>query len=145
MRRLPMAILAAALLNGCQTADEALTTSATPAAVAGGAASAIAGDMAGRFAEQIGSPATTTIRFDNDETEYATALEAALKGWGYTVAPQKKTTKSQSSIVLAYSNDAFEGQILARLTTPSISISRAYVRTAGGAMPASPLSVMRHN
>ncbi|WP_065091835.1 conjugal transfer protein TrbH [Rhizobium leucaenae] len=144
MRIVPICFLAA-LLAGCQTGDDALTTSATPAAVTGQAASAIAGDMASRFAEQIGSPETTMIHLDNDETEYATALEAALKGWGYTVTSENKTAKNQKTVDLAYSIDAFEGQILSRLTAPSIAIARAYTKTAAGATPASPLSVMRRN
>lgn len=143
--RMVFTCVLAPLLTGCQTGDDALTTNATPAAVTGQAASAIAGDMAGRFAEQIGSPGTTTIFLDKDETEYAIALEAAFKGWGYTVTAESKAAKNQKTVELAYSIDAFEGQILARLTTPSIAIARAYTKTAAGATPASPLSVMRHN
>lgn len=145
MRQLPMSILAAALLTGCQTGDDALATSTTPAAVTGSTASAIAGDMASRFAEQIGSPATTTIKLDKGETEYAIALEKAFKGWGYTVTSESKTTKNERPIELAFSIEAFDGQILARLTTPSIALARTYTQTADGATPASPLSVMRHN
>ena len=145
MLKLPMFILTVALLTGCQTGDEALTTNSTPTAVTGPAASAIAGDMASRFAEQIGSPATTTIKLDKGETEYAIALETAFKGWGYTVTSESKTTKNEIPLEVAYSIDAFDGQILARLTTPSIALARAYTQTTNGATPASPLSIMRHN
>ncbi|WP_376743777.1 conjugal transfer protein TrbH [Ensifer canadensis] len=145
MRKLPMFVLTVGLLTGCQTGDEALTTNSAPTAVTGPAASAIAGDMASRFAEQTGSPATTTIRLDKGETEYAIALEAALRGWGYTVTPERKTTIKERSVALTYAIDIFDGQVLARLTTPSIAIARAYTQTPNGATPASPLSIMRHN
>ncbi|KSV63972.1 hypothetical protein N182_36645 [Sinorhizobium sp. GL2] len=140
-----MFFLTVTMLTGCQTGDEALTANNTPTAVTRSAASAIAGDMASRFAEQIGSPSTTTIKLVKSETEYAIALEAAFKGWVYSVAQVRKPTKSERPIELAYSIDVFEGQILARLTTPTIALARAYTQTASGATPASPLSVMRHN
>lgn len=145
MLKLPMFFFAVALLTGCQTGEEALITNSTPNTVTGSAASAIAGDLASRFAEQIGSPATTTIKLDKGETEYAIALEKAFKGWGYTVTSESKTTKNERPLEVAYSIDAFDGEILARLTTPSIALARTYTQTADGATPASPLSVMRHN
>ena len=145
MLKLHMFFLTVALLTGCQTGDAALTANNTPTAVTGSAASAIAGDMASRFAEQIGSPSTTTIKLEKSETEYAIALEAAFKGWGYTVTQDRKSAKKEKPLELAYSIDVFEGQILARLTTPSIALARAYTQTASGATPASPLSIMRHN
>ncbi|KSV65023.1 hypothetical protein N182_35945 [Sinorhizobium sp. GL2] len=140
-----MSILTIALLAGCQTADEAITTNTDPTAVTGPAASAIAGDMASRFAEQIGAATTTTIRLDESKTEYALALEAAFKGWGYTVVSQDAAAKAGRPVELTYSIDHLDGQILARLTAPSIALARAYTPTANGATPASPLSIMRRN
>ncbi|MBK5570824.1 conjugal transfer protein TrbH [Ensifer sp. SSB1] len=145
MRSLPISFLTVALLSACQTGGEALSTNSSSSAVTGPAASAIAGDMAGRFAEQVGSPGTTTIKFDKGETQHATALEAALQGWGYTVASGNTPIRKAELLELAYSVDVFDDQILARLTTPSIALARAYMPTANGATPASPLSVMRHN
>ncbi|MBY3252187.1 conjugal transfer protein TrbH [Rhizobium laguerreae] len=146
MRKLFAFFIAAALLSGCQTADDALTTSSTPVAVTGPAASAIAGDMASRLAEQIGpAGATTTIKMKKDTSDFATALEAALKGWGYTVVANGKIAKDVKPIELSYSIEGFDGQVLARLSTSSIALGRAYTPTAAGAVPASSLSIMQRN
>ncbi|TAY63440.1 conjugal transfer protein TrbH [Rhizobium ruizarguesonis] len=146
MRKLFAFFIAAALLSGCQTADDALTTSSTPVAVTGPAASAIAGDMASRLAEQIGpAGAATTIKMKKDTSDFATALEAALKGWGYTVVTDGKIAKDVKPIELSYSIEGFDGQVLARLSTSSIALGRAYTPTAAGAVPASSLSIMQRN
>jgi len=145
MRRPLLLILAAALLSGCQTADDALSTSSTPVTVTGPAASAIAGDMASRLAEQMEPADTTTIKMEKDTSDFALALEAALKGWGYTVITDGKVDKSVKPVELAYSIDGVDGQILARVWTPSVALSRAYTATAAGATPASPLSRMQRN
>lgn len=146
MRRLPALLLILALLSGCQTADDALTTNSTPVAVTGPAASAIAGDMASRLAEQIGpASAATTIKMEKDTSEFATALEAALKGWGYTVVTDGKVAKDIKPVELAYAIEGSDGQLLARISTPSIALGRAYTQTADGATPASPLSIMQRN
>lgn len=145
MHKALASLLIAASLSGCQTPDETLTTSSDPIAVTGATASAIAGDMASRLVEQIGPAATTTIKMKKDTSEYAAALEAALKGWGYTVVVDGGVGKDQKPIELAYSIDSFDGQVLARLTTPSIALGRAYAPTAAGATPASPLSIMQRN
>lgn len=145
MRRPLLLILAAALLSGCQTADDALSTSSTPVTVTGPAASAIAGDMASRLAEQMEPADTTTIKMEKDTSDFALALKAALKGWGYTVITDGKVDKSVKPVELAYSIDGVDGQILARVWTPSVALSRAYTATAAGATPASPLSRMQRN
>ncbi|MBY3026578.1 conjugal transfer protein TrbH [Rhizobium leguminosarum] len=146
MLKLLALLVAAALLSSCQTTDDALTTSSTPVAISGPAASAIAGDMASRLAEQIGSAgATTTIKMDKDTSEFATALDAALKGWGYTVVTDGKIAKDVKPIELSYSIEGFDGQVLARLSTPSLALGRAYTPTTAGATPASPLSIMQRN
>ncbi|MDK4718052.1 conjugal transfer protein TrbH [Rhizobium sp. CNPSo 3968] len=138
-------LIVAALLSSCQTADDALTTSSAPVAITGAAESAIAGDMASRFAEQIGSAGATAIKMEKDTSEFATALEAALKGWGYTVVTDGKVAKDVKPVELAYAIDGFDGQVLARLSTPSIVLGRAYTTTAAGATPASPLSIIQRN
>ncbi|APO77285.1 conjugal transfer protein TrbH (plasmid) [Rhizobium etli 8C-3] len=146
MRKLLPFVIAAALLTGCQTSDDAMSTSSTPVAITGPAASAIAGDMASRLAEQIGpAGATTTIRIEKDTSEFATALDAALKGWGYTVITDGKVGKDIKLVELVYAIDGFDGQVLARLSTSSIALSRAYTTTTAGAVPASPLSIMQRN
>ncbi|KEA04528.1 conjugal transfer protein TrbH [Rhizobium rhizogenes] len=146
MRKLLAYFIMVALLSGCQTADDALTTSSTPVAVTGPAASAIAGDMASRLAEQIGpAAATTTIKMEKDASEFASALEAALKGWGYTVVTDGKIAKDVKPVELAYAIEGSDGQVLVQVSTPSIALGRAYTPTAAGAVPASPLSIMQRN
>jgi hypothetical protein len=144
-KHLAIIITAAAMLSSCQTAEDGLTTNSAPTTVTGPAASAIAGDMASRLAEQIGPAGTTTIKMEKDASDFATALEAALKGWGYTVITDGKDGKDVKPVELAYSRDGVDGQVLARLSTPSIALGRAYTATAAGAVPASPLSIMQRN
>lgn len=145
MRKLLSLLLITALLSGCQRDDIGLTASSTPMPVAGPAASAIAGDMASQLAEQIGPAGMTTIKMNKDTSEFAMALEAALKGWGYTVITDEKVGRDVKPIELAYSIDGIEDQVLARLSTPSIALSRAYTATSDGARPASPLSIMQRS
>lgn len=145
MRKLLAFVITATLISGCQTAEDGLTTSSTPVAVTGPAASAIAGDMANRLAEQIGPAGATTLKMDKDSSDFAIALEAALKGWGYTVITDGKVAKDVKPVELAYSVDGVDGQLLARLSTPSVALGRAYTATADGATPASPLSIMQRN
>lgn len=145
MKETIAAIIITAILSGCQTADETLTASSTPIAVTGATASAIAGDMASRLAEQVGPAGTTTLKMDNDTSEYAAALEAALKGWGYTVIADGKVGKDQKPVEVAWSIDSFDGQVLARISMPGIALGRAYTATSAGATPASPLSIMQRN
>src|SRR6218665_2520980 len=111
MRKTLAAIIITTVLSGCQTADETLTTSSTPIAVTGATASAIAGDMASRLAEQVGPAGTTILKMDKDTSEYSAALEAALKGWGYTVIADGKVGKDQKPLEVAWSIDSFDGQV----------------------------------
>ena len=145
MNKTIAAIIITAVLSGCQTADETLTTSSTPISVTGATASAIAGDMASRLAEQVGPAGTTTLKMAKDTSEYAAALEAALKGWGYTVIADGKVGKDQRPVEVAWSIDSFDGQVLARVSTPAVALGRAYTATSAGATPASPLSIMQRN
>lgn len=145
MRTLIVPILLAIFLSGCQATDEALSTDSTPAAISSPAASAIAGDMASRLAEQMGPATKVPIKMDKDSSEFSTALESALKGWGFAVITDGKVDKAATPIELAYSIDSVDGQVLARLWTPSISISRVYAPTAAGADPVSPLSKIEMN
>ena len=145
MKKTIATVIITAILSGCQTADDTVTTSSTPIAVTGATASAIAGDMASRLAEQVGPAGTTTLKMDKDTSEYAAALEAALRGWGYTVIADGKVGKDQKPVEIAWSVDSFDGQVLARVSTPAIALGRAYTATSAGATPASPLSIMQRN
>ena len=102
MRRFLIPVLIIAFLSGCQTPEDALTNS-DPIVINGATAGAIAGDMASRLAEQIGPAGTTTIKMDTDTSDYAVALEAALKGWGYAVIVDGKAGKDQKPVELAWS------------------------------------------
>lgn len=144
----PIRSLAAAgvlglFLSGCQTLGTGgLVISSGPAEISGPAASAIAGDMVSRLAEQIG-PGTATVSLNHDNSPFGQALEAALKGWGYAVVIDQKTDNGSRIVPIAYVLMPFEGQVLARLSTESLELGRAYIVSAGGAEPASALSVMQ--
>jgi hypothetical protein len=143
MRKLIVLILTATVISGCQTSKDVFSTNATPIAVTGAAAGAIAGDLASKLVEQIGTSPKAPIKMETDSTEFATALEAALKGWGFTVITDGKAPKDAKPVELTYSILNIDGQVLVRLSTPSIALGRAYIPTAAGATPASPLSIMQ--
>ena len=140
--RILAALLLAAPLAACQTLGGAglvastVTTELTPEA-----ATSIAGDMVGRFAEQVG-PGNTTVVLTPDGSVFGQALEAALKGWGYAIVTDQQT-KGTATVPLAYVVDAFEGSVLVRLSTGTVDITRMYKLSAAGAEPVSPVSVMQ--
>ncbi|RUU72157.1 conjugal transfer protein TrbH, partial [Mesorhizobium sp. M7A.F.Ca.MR.362.00.0.0] len=84
-----------------------------------------------------------TIALKQDGSPFGRALEAALKGWGYAVVTDQTTDSGTTIVPLAYVVELFEGQVLARLSTSSVELGRAYEVTTTGASPASPLSAMR--
>ncbi len=133
----------AILLCSCRSMDTGgLATSAAPPEISGPAAGAIAGDMVSRLAEQIGQ-GKATVALKQDSSPFGKALEAALKGWGYAVVTDQKTDSGSAVIALAYVIVPYDGQLLARLSTSSIELGRAYTVTTSGATPASALSLMR--
>ncbi|MHC2584967.1 conjugal transfer protein TrbH [Bradyrhizobium diazoefficiens] len=135
-------LLTAALLSGCTTfGTDGLVASTAPAELSAPAASAVAGDLVPRLAEQIGQ-GKATIVLKPDGSAFGSALETSLRGWGYAVTTDQET-KDPNAIRLAYVLASMEGQMLARLSTGSIEIGRVYSATATGAAPASPVSVMK--
>ncbi|MBB6181985.1 conjugal transfer protein TrbH [Pseudorhizobium flavum] len=143
IRALAAACALAILLSGCQSmGTDGLVASTAPTEISGPAASAIAGDMVSRLAEQIG-PGKATIALKPDASPFGQALEAALKGWGYAVVTDQKTDSGTKIIPLAYVIVPFDGQVLARLSTDSVELGRAYTVTSSGATPTSALSLMR--
>ncbi len=136
------ALLLATSLAACQTLGgtglvaSTVTTELTP-----DAATSIAGDMVGRFAEQVG-PGNTTIMLTPDGSVFGQALEASLKGWGYAIVTDQQTNGTPT-VPLAYVVDAFEGSVLVRLSTRNVDITRMYKLSATGAEPISPVSVMQ--
>jgi len=143
LRSLAAASALAILLSGCQSMDTGgLDASAAPPEVSGPAAGAIAGDMVSRLAEQIGQ-GKATVALKQDGSPFGQALEAALKGWGYAVVTDQKTDSGTAVVPLAYVIVPYDGQVLARLSTSSVELGRAYTVTTSGATPASALSLMR--
>jgi hypothetical protein len=130
-------------LGGCATffgvGDDGLT-SAAPGQLSPGAATAVATDLVGDLTGQIG-PGKNTIVLKADGSSFGSALEQALKGAGYAVVTDQPVDK-KAGITLAYVIDDFDDGVLARLSTSSLDIGRAYQVTATGATPESPLSVM---
>ena len=98
-----------------------------------------------RVVDHVGPAGATTLKMEKDTSEYAAALEAALKGWGYTVATDEKVGKDQKPVEFTWSIDSFDGQVLAQVSTPAVALGRVYTATSSGATPASPLSVMQRN
>lgn len=139
--RLGIIAIACLWLAACTTLGAGgLVTSATHTEISASAASAIAGDMVSRFAEHVG-PGKGTIVLNRDGSVFGDALEAALRGWGYAVATEQKT--EGETIRLAYVVDSFENSVLARLSTDQVEVGRAYIVTAAGATPSSPVSIMQ--
>ncbi len=138
----PIAILIS-ILAGCQTDPGDLSGSDAPVAMSTTAVGAIAGDITGRLAEQV-PPASTPIHMTMNKTHFAIAVQAALKGWGYTVTTEPAKPKS-NAVELSYDLRAIDGRVLAQLSTPTIALGRAYTTSADGAAAASPLSVMQRN
>ncbi|MEZ5784549.1 MAG: conjugal transfer protein TrbH [Rhizobiaceae bacterium] len=143
IRSLTAACVLAIVISGCQSlGTDGLAASDAPDDISGPAASAIAGDMVSRLAEQIG-PGTATVSLKQDSSPFGQALEAALKGWGYAVVTDQKTDGATRTVPLAYVLVPHEGQVLARLSTNSVELGRAYTVTQAGAQPASALAVMQ--
>ncbi|KQU95509.1 conjugal transfer protein TrbH [Mesorhizobium sp. Root102] len=130
-------------ISACQIRGErGLTASADKAQLSSTAANAIAGDMVSKLAEVVG-PGTGTIVLKSDGTPFDEAMKSSLRGWGYAVATPDQKTDGSKLIQLAYVVDSFEGSVLARLSTSTVDIGRAYTVTSTGAAPSSPLSIMR--
>ena len=141
-RLVAIAVLGATV-TACQTMGEGgVMASTEEVEVSPAAASAIAGDMVSKLAEVVG-PGTGTIVLKSDSSLFGDALEASLKGWGYAVATKDQKTEDSKTIHLAYAVDGFEGSLLARLSTSTVNLGRAYSVTETGAAPSSPLSIMR--
>jgi len=88
--RVTFAMLIAMTLAACQsTGLGGLVASAAPPEMSAPVAQAIAGDMVGRFSEQIG-PGKATIALKQDGSPFGKALETALKSAGYAVLTNQK-------------------------------------------------------
>ena len=147
LARTAMVVMAATLVSGCAGlgldgfGTSGLVASTAPIEMTASAASAIAGDLVPRLAEQLGQ-GKATIVLKSDTSAFGAALEAALRTWGFAVTTDGEV-KDQNAIRLAYVLAPVDGQILARLTTGSLEIGRIYTTSGTGALPASPVSVMQ--
>lgn len=147
LARTAMVVMAATLVSGCAGlgldgfGTSGPVASTAPTEMTTLAASAVAGDLVPRLAEQLGQ-GKATIVLKPDDSAFGAALEAALRTWGFAVTTDGEV-KDQNAIRLAYVLAPVDGQILARLTTGSLEIGRIYTTSGTGAMPASPISVMR--
>lgn len=145
--RTAIVVVAAALVSGCAGlgfdafGTSGVVASTAPTEMTTLAASAIAGDLVPRLAEQLGQ-GKATIVLKPDSSAFGAALEAALRTWGFAVTTDGEV-KDQNAIRLAYVLAPADGQILARLTTGSLEIGRIYATSGTGAIPASPVSVMQ--
>ncbi len=131
-------------LAGCVTSNSGWfnpATSADAANLSPSAAGAIAGDIVPKLAENVG-PGTGTIYLKADNSEFGLALESALRGWGYAVAAADQQPSGDSIIPLAYAVDQDGNEILVRITTPQVELSRTYIASAEGANPSSALAVL---
>lgn len=147
--RYTLGVIMCLTVSGCQTAAPGSDASSAPVEISGPAASAIAGDMAARFAEQAGGT-KTPLKLQPDASEYSIALESALKGWGYTVVregagPDSANAKAAKPTALSFGLSAANGQVLALISTDTFAMGRAYSVTNGTAAPSSPLSLMTFN
>jgi type IV secretion system protein TrbH len=133
-----------AALTSCQSV-ELTQGQEDPAEISPIAANAIASDMIGIFAEQNGSPKGTLMAMRPDDgSAYSAALARAMTRWGYTQTFSKADEKRERSVELRWSLDASDRQIFARLSSPSITVGRAYALTENGAAPISSPSILRH-
>lgn len=132
-------------LAGCQTfgigGSSSTIASIDNAQVSPEAAGVIAEDLVGSLAEVVG-PGTGTVVLKPDDSAFAVALEKSLRAWGYAVAIDQ-TVDDASAIPVAFIIDSFEGSVLARLSTATVDLGRAYALTETGATPTSPLSVLQ--
>ena len=143
--RLAGLIVATVALAGCQTlslgSSSSQVVSVDNAQVSPQAAGVIADDLVGSLAEVVG-PGTGTVVLKPDGSAFAIALEKSLRAWGYAVATDQKMDDA-AAIPVAFILDSFEGAVLARLSTATVDVGRAYTLTETGATPTSPLSVLQ--
>jgi hypothetical protein len=129
-------------IAACQTSStEGLIASSALAELSSTTADTIARDLAGKLVDHIG-PGTGTIVLASTDTAFASSLETALRAKGYAVTRDGSAGEG-ASIPLAYVVDRGDGEILVRLSTKTLDLTRTYRETTTGAVPSSPLSLQR--
>lgn len=139
------AIFACVLVSGCQGGGPSLTSDEAPKEISMRAETAIAGDMASRFVEAMGSEKPRSVSLSPAAGQSAEALENALRLFGYAVVGKDEQALTKTPAVqVTYGATAFEDVVLVHLSTPALTLTRAYRTSAEGAQPATPLAVSRH-
>ena len=140
-RQIAVTLASAVLLTACQSSgnrnglfQSSITTELPPEA-----SKIIAGDMVAKLAETVG-PGQTTIRMTADDSSFAHTLEAALRNQGYAVATDQKIAGS-NIVALSFVIDQLESDVLVRISTSEIDLTRMYKVGEGGATAVSPISV----
>lgn len=129
-------------IAACQTfGTEGLIASSAPAELPSTSADTIARDLASKLVEHIG-PGTGTIVLASTDAPFASALESALQAKGYAVT-RGGSAGEGASIPLAYVVDRGDGEVLVRLSTKALDLTRTYRETPAGAVPSSPVSIMQ--
>ena len=141
MRRFVVLTQIIAVLCGCQISTDALKSSSSSKELSKATASAIADDIVGQLAEQIGQSGGTIYLKKNDET-LGQALTKALTDHGYATTIQPSDRKNPA-IPFTYDIDQINGQRLLEISVGNIILARSYSTTANGAVPASAVSIMR--
>ena len=142
LARLVVVACLALPIAACQTfGTEGLIASSAPAELPSTTADTIARDLASKLVDHIG-PGTGTILLASTDVPFASALESALQAKGYAVT-RGDSAGEGASIPLAYVVDRGDGEILVRLSTKSLDLTRTYRETPTGAVPSSPVSIMR--
>lgn len=142
MRWMVIQLLVAIILAGCQGPTHDLTRTQDPPLLSAAAAQTIAGDLVSRVAEQE-APASTTVHLADDRSQFSLALERVLRDWGYIVSRDPGSDKRTNAVSLSYSLTGFDGQILARLSTPKMSVGRIYKQSETGAETDGPFSIQQ--
>lgn len=129
-------------IAACQTfGTEGLIASSAPAELSNSTADAIARDLAGKLVDHIG-PGTGTIVLASADAPFASSLEGALRAKGYAVTRESAAGEG-ASIPLAYVVDRGDGEILVRLSSKTLDLTRTYRETPTGVVPSSPVSIMQ--
>lgn len=129
-------------LAGCTTTRPgyfAATSSTISLALSAPAAQAIASDMVGQLAHQIG-PGTGPVIVQDKDTVMSRAVEDKLRAHGFAVDP---SSQSETAIALAYTITGQPEQIFVRLTSPQLEMTRVYAATDHGAISLTPMSILR--
>jgi uncharacterized lipoprotein YajG len=139
LRRL-VAMAMIATLPGCATTGGYFTPVASldAAQLDPAAANSVATDLVTQLQQHVGA-GTGTIALKTDQSAFALALEQQLRARGYAVDPE---AKGAESIPMAFTLDLGDGQVMARLSTSSVELTRFYSVSGGAAVPSGPVSVL---